>query len=96
VTVLAAAGGEFLEEQDEAETASVAGRRENNTRLTIRRSRVDDSRSAVLNLSALKKEKLLPTPPCSGSSRSRFEGAPARLALSRGEQLARKGFGQVS
>src|SRR5258705_11402272 len=61
VTVLEVAGEFFLEEHDETEIVSAAGRRENNTRLTIRRSRVDDSRSAALNLRAFKKRKLLPT-----------------------------------
>ena len=96
MTVLEVAGEFFLEEQDEKEIVSVAGRTENNTKLTIRRSRVDDSRSAVLNLCAFKKESSCQPNPRGGSSRSWFEGAPARLALSRGEQLARKGFWQVS
>ena len=96
MTVLEVAAEFLLEEQDETETVSVAGRRENNNRLTIRRSRVNDSRSAVLNLCAFKKESSCQPNPRGGSSRSWFEGAPARLALSRGEQSARKGFGQVS
>ena len=70
MTVLAEAGGVLAEEQDEAQTASVARRRECDSRLTGDRSRVDDPESAVLNLSARKKEKLLPTLPRRGSSRS--------------------------
>jgi len=95
VTVLAEVGGVLADEQDETESPRMARRRVCNNKLKDSLSRVDAKQAAVLDLNALKKKA-----PADRSAWRVEQELIRRCSraprLSRGEQLARKGLGQVS